>query len=1212
MVSSKYPWRAPRSGHARTASLVGGVAAGALVIGVAVAPLAAANPLDEVHDFSDGAQGWYGYGGGPAMSTGVVDGELCVVVPAGTDEPWDVAIQHDDIDFAAGDRYTVGFTAHATSPVTVNLRGGIGYPDDVASSVSVGTETDAYSFTWEPEFSGSGNISFQLGAQAQDYTLCIDDFVIDSGQELVPDTTFDGVLPDGWTNDGWTVTSEAGEGEPLCFEVPGTAGTYAGLVLNGLPIEEGGNYELTYTASASNGATIRTVVGENAAPWRTAFVDNTELSTDLTEHALAFTSTFAFPAESADPAVGVGQVALQMGARGDFTFCITSLSLKKVATPPPPYEPDTRGPVRVNQLGYLTNGPKNATVVSESATPLAWQLQDAAHAVVAEGDATPAGVDPTSQLTVQTIDFSDVTAAGQGYTLVVGEDRSDPFAIGDDLYEQFRYDALNYYYPVRSGIAVDVPDDRYDRPAGHVDGPDGAVNKGDQDVACLTAADDGASWSYGSWTCPEGYDLDVVGGWYDAGDHGKYVVNGGISVAQLMSAYERTLHVDHASDDAFADGTLDVPADESGNGVPDVLDEARWELEFFLAMQVPAGSGMTVSDTDERSLDGLVHHKIHDVGWTGLDLLPSADPQQRRLHRPSTAATLNLAATAAQGARLFRAYDAAFADELLEAAETAYAAAQRVPDLYAPASAGANGGGPYDDADVSDEFYWAAAELYLTTAADEYEADVLASEHADDDIWTRGAFSWGAVAALGRMDLATVPSELPTRAAVRASVVEGAQKYLAWQQAEAFGTAYPGGEDLSYEWGSNSMVLNTQVILATAYDLTGEPAFAAAVVESMDYLLGRNALNNSYVTGYGTKFSSHQHSRWLVPPMPGTVAGGPNSKRGTWDPVMNGLYPEGHECAPQLCYVDSIEAWSVNELTINWNAPLAWVVSFVDDLGAGVTAQAPVVTTQPASVTVALGAKATFTAAASGTPAPTVTWQWRAPGGTWKTVAGATSPSLTVTATAATDGRQYRAVFTSSAGTATSDVATLRVRAVKPVVTTHPASASAALGRKVTLRADASGYPTPTVRWQQQRPGSSTWTDVKGATSRTLVVAVTRATDGVRYRAVFTNRAGSATSRAAKVTLVRAAPRFVDHPDGATVRAGQKVTLSATVLAYPAATLTWYVKAPGSSSWKAVPGATGTRLTLVASRSLDGAQYKVVARNALGSAWSKAALLRVR
>ncbi len=273
------------------------------------------------------------------------------------------------------------------------------------------------------------------------------------------------------------------------------------------------------------------------------------------------------------------------------------------------------------------------------------------------------GLDPNSGLNVHTIDFSDVTAEGT-YTLAADGEESYEFAIGADLYQQLRYDALNYFYLARSGtdIEASIVGDEYARVAGHLNDPagslNGSANRGDFDVPCLTAAEDGASWSYGDWTCPDGYTLDVVGGWYDAGDHGKYVVNGGIAVNQLMSLYERTFTAPSATPGALGDSTLNLP--ETGNSVPDVLDEARWQLEFMLSMQVPEGN----------PLAGMVHHKIHDVGWTGLPLLPVNDPQLRRLHRPSTAATLNLAATAAQGARLFEPYDSAFAATLLEAAET--------------------------------------------------------------------------------------------------------------------------------------------------------------------------------------------------------------------------------------------------------------------------------------------------------------------------------------------------------------------------------------------------------------------------------------------------------------------------------------------------------------------------------------------------------------
>src|SRR5262249_14545068 len=153
------------------------------------------------------------------------------------------------------------------------------------------------------------------------------------------------------------------------------------------------------------------------------------------------------------------------------------------------------------------------------------------------------------------------------------------------------------------------------------------------------------------------------------------------------------------------------------NGTPDLLDEARWELEFMMRMQVPAG----------KPLAGMVHHKVHDEKWTKLGTAPHEDPEKRYLHAPSTAATLNLAATAAQCARVFKAFDKAFAARCLASAEAAWAAATANPSKYAPG--GGEGGGPYDDVDVTDEFYWASVELFVTTGKDVYKQYLLKSPH---------------------------------------------------------------------------------------------------------------------------------------------------------------------------------------------------------------------------------------------------------------------------------------------------------------------------------------------------------------------------------------------------------------------------------------------------------------------------------------------------
>lgn len=182
-----------------------------------------------------------------------------------------------------------------------------------------------------------------------------------------------------------------------------------------------------------------------------------------------------------------------------------------------------------------------------------------------------------------------------------------------------------------------------------------------------------------------------------------------------------------------------------------------------------------------------------------------------------------------------------------------------------------------------------------------------------------------------------MPNDLSDRDAVRRSVVAGAEKYLATLRAHPYGLPYAPSEN-TYDWGSNNLVLNNMVVMAAAFDLTGDERFRGGVLEGIDYILGRNALNQSYVTGYGEVASHNQHSRWyahqLNPALPnpprGTLAGGPNS--GIQDPVAQ---QKLQGCAPQFCYIDDIESWSTNELTINWNAPLSWVSAFVADQNDG-------------------------------------------------------------------------------------------------------------------------------------------------------------------------------------------------------------------------------------------------------------------------------------
>ncbi len=717
------------------------------------------------------------------------------------------------------------------------------------------------------------------------------------GPELVPNGSFDDGTVPWWTTPDVTAVVDGGA---LCVDAPGgTPNAWSTIVgIDGIPLVAGQSYRFSFRISGTAAVTIRALAQQDRAPWTATYEMNPTTAADATLFTGGFTSTLDWP---------TGQLVFQIGgAKQPWTFCLDDVSFR-TGPPPEAYVAETHSRVRVNQYGYLPGGPKRATLLVDdpSAPGIGWTLRDVAGAVVATGTAEPYGTDRTVGSAVQRIVFDGVSATGEGFTLEADGETSYPFAIRDGLYAPLAVDALHYFYLARSGIELEerYAGAGYARPAGHLDV---APNRGDSAVGCQAPRG-----YYQDWTCDA--EFDVHGGWYDAGDHGKYVVDGGIAVHQLLDAWERARIA--GREDAFGDGSLSIP--EAGDGIPDILDEARWELDWMLRMQVPAG----------QQYAGMVFHKVQDDGWTGIPTMPWLDDKPRQVHRPSTAATLNLAAVAAKGARLFREWDPGYADRLLAAARTAWAAALATPDLYASPADGDDGGGPYDDRELGDELYWAAAELYLTTGELSFSDALVRSPVAGSPIDAEGGFDWRSTAALGRLDLAMVDSGFPGREAARMSVVDAADVYLRAADSAFEHPYHPRNGE--YDWGSNAIILNNQVVLATAADITGDRRHRDAVIAGMDYLLGRNGTDRSYITGYGTLFSQNQHHRWMAQSLDaslprvsdGTVAGGPNSA--IQDEVAAQAWPDG--CVAQLCYLDDIRSWSTNEMTVNWNSALSWV-----------------------------------------------------------------------------------------------------------------------------------------------------------------------------------------------------------------------------------------------------------------------------------------------
>lgn len=702
----------------------------------------------------------------------------------------------------------------------------------------------------------------------------------------------------------------------------------------GLVLEQGHTYTVSFTVTPTVDCKIYAKIGQQSEPFKEYWNYSNKTYQLLSLKAnvpTTITETFTMN----DPTDKQCEFAFHLvgdclGSPLPYTVSFDNISVKDPQFAG--YEADIPEPtnaVRVNQVGYFTNLEKKATVVSSSTTPIKWNLLDKSNNVVKSGQTIVFGKDSASGDNVHTIDFSDYKTEGTGYTLEVDSADVSPkksmtFKIGTDLYSKMKTDAIKYFYNNRSGIEIKTPyTERADlaRPAGH-----------SSDILSNAPG----TWYNGNYT------LDVTGGWYDAGDHGKYVVNGGISTWTMMNQYERALQnkVD-ITRAPFGDNTMNIP--ESGNGIPDILDESRWNLQTLLKMQVPAGNQYA----------GMVHHKAHDERWTALGIRPDQDPQKRYLQPPSTAATLNVAAIAAQGSRLWKSYDSAFSSKCLTAAETAWDAAVANPNILAPMVAGV-GGGAYGDTKVDDEFYWAASELYLTTGKSKYLDYIKQSKYylemptklyGGEANGLTGPFDWGNVEGLGTLSLSLVPSALPEEDVeeARTNIKSAADKFISIENSEGYGTPMNQSQISStitgYPWGSNSFVANEAIVMAYANDYNDnkDNKYIDGAARAMDYLLGCNPNVQSYVTGYGSnplenphhRFWAYQADNTFPKPPAGALSGGPNS--GLEDPWVKGSgWKPGAKPAAK-CFMDNIESWSTNEVTINWNAPFAWITSYMDD-----------------------------------------------------------------------------------------------------------------------------------------------------------------------------------------------------------------------------------------------------------------------------------------
>ncbi|MEM8830896.1 MAG: glycoside hydrolase family 9 protein [Cyanobacteria bacterium P01_G01_bin.19] len=537
----------------------------------------------------------------------------------------------------------------------------------------------------------------------------------------------------------------------------------------------------------------------------------------------------------------------------------------------------------VNQIGYLPSWGKKAFFRQNTLINPDLERQERAKLIdrdtdqeVASLDVAPAVIDPESADAIATIDFSDFTQPGS-YYLRAGKFQSVPFAIGTDIYQDSLVKLLRSYYTQRCGVAIADPISGISHPPCHV--KDAIVANRENPIT-----------------------IDAVGGWHDGGSYNKYVATTTAALGRLLSLYEQ-------NPDLFPDSQLSIP--ESGNGRSDLLDEMEFGLNWLLKMQRD---------------DGAVYRKVAGDTW-GVNLAPEEDVQPRYVYGISTPATAKFAATMAIASRNFESIDPQLSREYLDSAKLAWQYLQTQTEMKVDWQESDDSG---SDKYLASEFntekslttdvddrLWAAAELYITTGDNNF-----ANYFADNlNRVEYTLYEWKNPAPLGMIHylrqsrqptVAEVTQQIETKLLVRADLILD----------RIDGSAYNLAND-RFIWGSNRMFAEEAITLVNAYKITNNAKYFNAAIEQLDYLLGRNHFNQTFITDIGTnpvQNLSNLYARAKQIKFPGLVVSGANAASRDGRVFKN----KGH-----LSYRDDELSYATNGNATDYNAS---VISLIVNL----------------------------------------------------------------------------------------------------------------------------------------------------------------------------------------------------------------------------------------------------------------------------------------
>ena len=516
--------------------------------------------------------------------------------------------------------------------------------------------------------------------------------------------------------------------------------------------------------------------------------------------------------------------------------------------------------IRLNSLGYLPAAQKKATIISKCSQ---FSVKEAGkNKTVYSGKVTGPFSQQDVNQTVWFADFTKVSKPGRYYLDVPGVGKSYEFEIGNNVYDEALRTSMRAFYLWRCGTAVDA--DYNGKHYSH--------------APCHT--DD--AWL--DYLGEPNTKRDGTGGWHDAGDFNKYIVNAGVTVGALVWAWEHY-------QDKLKSFDLNIP--DTAAGYPDWLKEIKWEYDWLLKMQFTDGSGR-------------VSHKLSALKFCGF-IMPEEETDKRYFTDWSSPATAQFVAMMAMGARLFKPYDPAYAQKCLDAAKVSYEFLKKNPQQKM-IERGIFRTGHYPTLD-NDDRLWAAAEMWETTGDPcclrDFEMRAGPEEDKINLYW-----DWGSVKNLGMFTYLMSKREGRREsivADVKDDLITTADILVAKAKNDVYGRCL-GGE---YRWGCNGTVARESITLMMANKVSPNPDYVNTALDNIDHIFGRNYYGRSFVTGLGYKPPMNPHDRRsggdrVREPWPGYIIGGGHSATG---------------------WKDVTEDATTNEVCINWQGALVYALA---------------------------------------------------------------------------------------------------------------------------------------------------------------------------------------------------------------------------------------------------------------------------------------------